>query len=197
MNILLKEDVEKLGVAGDVVTVADGYARNFLIPQGLAVKATGGQIKQVDVIRRQALVRREKLEARLAALAAKLTSTTLTFEANASERGRLYGSVTQDQIAEALEAAISEPVDRRKMESGPLRQLGLHAIPIRLSKDLIPEVQVIVHREGEDPEMYLQAATEEAAEEIEEETEDEIEEETLAFDDEVAFSIDEDELAED
>ena len=93
--------------------------------------------------------------AEMAALTEKLEGTLLTFEATASERGRLYGSVTQDQIAEALAAELGEPIDRRKIDTDPLRQLGLHAIPIRLGGELAPKVSVIVHREGEDPESYL------------------------------------------
>lgn len=170
MKILLKEDVEKLGAVGDIVTVADGFARNYLIPNGLAVKATAGQIKQIDVIRLQAQQRRELLEAELAALTEKLSAIQLTFEAKASERGRLYGSITKDTIVEAIGAQLGEPLDRRKVETDPLRQVGLHTIPVRLSAELLPEVTVIVHREGEDPAIYLSRAEEE---EIEEETAEE------------------------
>jgi large subunit ribosomal protein L9 len=155
MKILLKDDVDNLGTAGDIVDVADGYARNYLLPQELAVRATPGQIKQVDVIRAQARIRHQRIADEMAALTEKLESTLLTFEATASERGRLYGSVTQDQIAEALAAELGEPIDRRKIDTDPLRQLGLHAIPIRLGGELTPKVSVIVHREGEDPESYL------------------------------------------
>ena len=102
MKILLKEDVENLGAVGDIVTVADGYARNYLIPTELAVKATPGQVKQIDVIRRQAHRKRERIVAYLAAMTEKLNGILLTFEANASERGRLYGSITKDDIVEAL-----------------------------------------------------------------------------------------------
>lgn len=155
MKILLKDDVDNLGTVGDIVDVADGYARNYLLPQGLAVRATPGQIKQVDVIRAQARLKHQRIADEMAALTEKLAGTLLTFEATASERGRLYGSVTQDQIAEALAAELGEPIDRRKIDTDPLRQLGLHAVPIRLSGELTPKVSVIVHREGEDPESYL------------------------------------------
>lgn len=161
MKVLLKEDVEKLGHAGDVVTVANGFARNFLLPRRLAVKASAGQVKQVDVIRRQAQVKRDRIAAEHAALAAKLNGIVLTFEANASERGRLYGSITPEAIAEALESRVGEPVDRRKLDVDPLRQVGLHTVPVRISANLIPEVQVVVHREGEDPLSYLQVDEEE------------------------------------
>lgn len=155
MKVLLKEDVEKLGAVGDIVAVADGFARNYLIPNGMAVRATPGQIKQIDVIRMQAQQRREQLEAQLAALTEKLSGIQLAFEAKASERGRLYGSITKDTIVEAIDAQLGEPIDRRKVETDPLRQVGLHKIPVRLSAHLVPEVTVIVHREGEDPDVYL------------------------------------------
>ncbi len=164
MKILLKEDVEKLGVAGDVVTVADGYARNYLIPKNLALKATPGQVKQVDVIRRQAQRKRDRLAAEMAALTEKLDGLQFTFEANASEKGRLYGSITPDTIIEAVQAKIGEELDRRKLETDPLRQIGVHTIAVRLGAEYVPEITVIVHREGEDPETYLAVEEEEAPE---------------------------------
>jgi large subunit ribosomal protein L9 len=175
MKVLLKEDVEKLGAVGDIVTVADGFARNYLIPNGLAVRATPGQIKQIDVIRLQAQQRREQLEAQLAALTEKLSGIQLTFEAKASERGRLYGSITKDSIVEALDAQLGEPIDRRKVETDPLRQVGLHTIPVRLSGDLVPQVTVIVHREGEDPAIYLPVDEEEIEAEPAQESQAEVE----------------------
>jgi large subunit ribosomal protein L9 len=162
MKVLLTEDVEKLGLAGDIVTVADGYARNYLIPQELAVKAHKGLVRQAEVIRRQARRKRERIVAEMEALTAKLNGLQLTFEANAGEKGRLYGSVTRDDVIEAAEAKIGEEVDRRKLDMEPLRQLGVHTVPVRLSADLVPELVVIVHREGEDPATYLAAAEAEA-----------------------------------
>ncbi len=164
MKILLKENVEKLGEAGDIVNVADGYARNYLIPQGLAVKASAGQLKQVDLFRRQAQLKRERIDAQIAALAEKLSGIQLSFEAKASERGRLYGSITKDDVVEILETKLGEPVDRRKVEMDPLRQIGFHSIPVRLSGEVIPEISVIVHREGEDPADYIPVPEEPAVE---------------------------------
>lgn len=174
MKVLLKEDVDKLGTAGDVVSVADGFARNYLIPQQLAVKSTNGQLKQVHVIRQQAQQKRERIAAQQAAFAERLTGIVLTFAANASEKGRLYGSITRDNIADALEARLGEQIDRRKIEVDPLRQIGLHSIPVRVTAKLIPEITAIVHREGEDPLTYL--PTDEI--DVEEENEDEVEEST-------------------
>ena len=155
MKVLLKEDVEKLGSAGDVVTVAAGYARNYLIPNQLAVKASAGVVKQAEMVRRQAHRKRERIAAEMEELAAKLNGLQLAFEASAGEKGRLYGSVTRDDVSEAVEAKIGEAIDRRKLEMEPLRQLGVHAVPVRLGADLAPELVVIVHREGEDPAAYL------------------------------------------
>jgi large subunit ribosomal protein L9 len=155
MKVLLTEDVEKLGSAGDIVTVADGYARNYLIPNQFAVKATAGVVKQAEVVRRQGRRKRERIVAEMEALAKKLNGLQLAFEANAGEKGRLYGSVTRDDVIEAVEAKIGEEIDRRKLEMEPLRQLGLHTVPVRLSAELAPELVVIIHREGEDPQAYL------------------------------------------
>ncbi|MBN1318136.1 MAG: 50S ribosomal protein L9 [Anaerolineales bacterium] len=175
MKVLLKEDVNKLGVAGDVVSVADGYARNYLIPQLLAVKCTQGQLKQVNVIRMQAQRKRDRIAAEHEAFAERLTGIVLTFEANASEKGRLYGSITRDNLAEALEARLGEPVDRRKIEIDPLRQIGMHSIPIRITAELVPEITAIVHREGEDPLSYLPTDDEDMEGEEETEEQDEAE----------------------
>jgi large subunit ribosomal protein L9 len=155
MKVLLKEDIEKLGSAGDVVTVADGFARNYLIPNQLAVKASPGIVRQAELIRRQAHRKRDRIVAEMEELAGKLNGLQLAFEASAGEKGRLYGSITRDDVVEAVEARIGEAIDRRKLEMEPLRQLGVHQVPVRLGADLAPELVVIVHREGEDPAAYL------------------------------------------
>jgi len=195
MKILLKENVEKLGEAGDIVDVADGYARNYLIPQGLAVKASAGQIKQIDVIRRQAQLKQERVAAQIAALAERLSGIQMSFEAKASERGRLYGSITKDDVVEALESKLGEEIDRRKVEMDPLRQIGFHAIPVRLSGDTIPEISVIVHREGEDPADYIPVPEEPAAED-EDEVEAELEPAELAAPAEAELEAETEQVAE-
>jgi large subunit ribosomal protein L9 len=171
MKVLLTEDVEKLGAAGDIVTVADGFARNYLIPNELAVKASAGVVKQAETVRRQARRKRERMAAEMEELASKLGGLQLTFEANAGEKGRLYGSITRDDVIEAVEAKIGEEVDRRKLEMEPLRQLGVHTVPVRLSADLSPELVIVIHREGEDPEAYLAEKEAEAEVEVEAEAE--------------------------
>lgn len=149
MKILLLKDVYKLGRAGDVKKVADGYGRNYLIPQGLAVLATAGAVKQAERIRTEASARRLELNQEMSGVAEKLEGVLLTFPARASETGKLYGSVTTQMIAEALSDKAGVEISRRQIDSQPLRNLGEHTVPVRLTVDLIPEVKVVVHREGE------------------------------------------------
>lgn len=156
MKILLLKDVYKLGRAGDVKKVADGYGRNYLIPQGLAVLATAGAVKQAERIRTEASARRLELNQEMSGVAEKLEGVLLTFPARASETGKLYGSVTTQMIAEALSDKAGVEISRRQIDSQPLRNLGEHTVQVRLTVDLIPEVKVIVHREGESPDQVVE-----------------------------------------
>lgn len=149
MKVLLLEDVYKLGRAGDVKKVADGFGRNYLIPQGLAVLATPGALKQVEHIRTQATAKRAALNEELGSVAAVLSDMTLTFPARAGETGKLYGSITTQMIAEAIEGKTEVQLDRRQIDTQPLRSLGEHSVSVRLTMDLVPEIKVIVYREGE------------------------------------------------
>ena len=149
MKIILTHDMPNLGQTGDVKDVAAGYARNYLIPKGLAVRATSGTLKEFK--RRQAAGarREERLAARAEALAQRLSDITLTFEAKASEKGRLFGSITTADIAEALEREIGEKFDRRKhILSEPIRQVGEHVVSVRLTADVVAEVKAVVKPEG-------------------------------------------------
>nr|HID12616.1 50S ribosomal protein L9 [Anaerolineae bacterium] len=149
MKIILTRDVPNLGQAGDVKDVATGYARNYLIPKGLAVKATSGALKEFERRRAAEARRTERLAARAEALAQRLSSITLTFEAKAGEKGRLYGSITPADIAEALEREVGERLDRRKhILSEPIRQVGEHTVSVRLAADVVAEVKVMVKPEG-------------------------------------------------
>jgi large subunit ribosomal protein L9 len=149
MKVLLLKDVYKLGRAGDVKRVADGYGRNFLLPQGLAVLATPGALKQAEQIRQKATTTRAVLNKELSGVADMLSELILTFPAKAGETGKLYGSITPQMIAEAIQEKVGVEVDRRQMDSEPIRNLGEHKVNVRLTVDLIPEITVIVHREGE------------------------------------------------
>jgi large subunit ribosomal protein L9 len=158
MKVLLIKDVYKLGRAGDVKRVADGYGRNFLIPQGLAVLATPGALKQVSRIRTTADVKRSVENKELSGVAEILSKLNLFFPAKAGETGKLYGSITPQMIAETIQKKTGIEINRRQLDFEPIRTLGQHSLHIRLTIDLVPEIKVIVHREGESPEDYLESA---------------------------------------
>lgn len=164
MKVLLLKDVYKLGRAGDVKRVADGYGRNFLLPQGLAVLATPGALKQVDAIRSQANLRRNALNQEMGGLADQLKGLILTFGTKAGETGKLYGSITTQMIADQINKKINAKIDRRQIEAEPIRTLGEYKVHVRLTVDLTPEVKIIVHREGESPALpVVQPVAEETA----------------------------------
>jgi large subunit ribosomal protein L9 len=148
MKVLLKEDVENIGYAGEVHTVADGYGRNFLIPQGLAVKATSSVMKQAEVWRKKAEARRNQLRAEYEDLASRINDVTMTFTARAGETGKLYGSVTMAQLTDRLNEMLGTDIDRRIVGNEPLRQLGKHSIIVRLSGDFHPHFTVVIEPEG-------------------------------------------------
>ncbi len=149
MNIILTCDVPNVGQAGDVKNVATGYARNYLIPKGLAVKATSGALKEFKRHRAAEIHRDERMSARAEALAERMSGLTLIFEAKAGEKGRLYGSITTADLAEALERETGEKFDRRKhILSDPIRQVGEHVVSVRLAADVVTEVKVVVKPEG-------------------------------------------------
>lgn len=155
MKILLLKDVYKLGRAGEIKKVADGYGRNYLIPQGLAVLATAGAVKNAENIRSQAAVQRDVMNKELSSVAEQLDRLVLTFPAKAGETGKLYGSITPQMVAEAIQAKTGFTADRRQLDAQPIRSLGEHKVHVRLTLDLIPEIKVIVYREGESPELPL------------------------------------------
>ena len=149
MKIILINNVPNLGQAGEVKNVATGYARNYLIPKGLAVRATSGVLEEFEHRRTADARREERRAARAEALAQRLGSLTLTFEAKASEKGRLFGSITTADIAEALEREVGETFDRRKhVLSEPIRQVGEHTVSVRLTADVVSQVKVVVKPEG-------------------------------------------------
>lgn len=155
MKVLLLKDVFKLGRAGDVKRVADGYGRNYLLPQGLAVLATPGALKQVERIKTQATVQRNALNEQLGDVAEQLNGMVLSFSARASETGKLYGSITTQMIADSISKKTGVEVSKRQVYSQPLRALGEHSVQIRLTVDLVPEITVLVNREGEEPEEII------------------------------------------
>ncbi len=161
MKVLLLKDVYKLGHAGEIKRVADGYGRNYLLPQGLAVLATPGALKHAERIRAEAAARRQALNQELSSVAERIAGLVLTFAAKASETKKLYGSISPQMIAEALSAKVGSEIHRRQVDTQPIRTLGEFRVPIRLTMDLVPEITVIVHREGETPVLPTPSSTEE------------------------------------
>jgi len=149
MKVLLLKDVYKLGRAGDIKKVADGYGRNYLLPHGLAVLATAGALKQIEKIRSQAEVRRTELNSELKDLAAQINGITVVFSAKAGETGKLYGSITTQDVATAIQEKARFEVKKQQVDMQPIRNLGEFTAHVRLTMDLVPEVKIIVHREGE------------------------------------------------
>lgn len=180
MKVLLLKDVYKLGRAGEVKKVADGYGRNYLLPQGLAVLATEGALRQADKIRKNAEQERQRLNEELSAVSEQLEELTLSFPMKAGETDKLYGSVTTMMIADAVEEETDIEIDKRDIDSEPIKSLGVHSAAVRLTIDLVPEITVLVHREGEPPESAYEIAAEESSEEMTEsfaELKEELEEE--------------------
>jgi len=169
MKVLLLKDVYKLGRAGEIKKVADGYGRNYLLPQGLAVLATPGSIKQAEYIRSRAVSARAVLNNEMGGVADKVAAVTLAFASKSGETGKLYGSITTQMIAEALSKKTGINIDRKQIEVQPIRTLGEHKARIHLTMDLVPEVKVIVHREGEKI-LVEEPAANEAAQNIIEDT---------------------------
>lgn len=144
VQIILRRDVENLGEAGDVVDVKPGYARNFLIPRGLALRATDGNLRRLEEERRHALRAAQREKEGAEELATELEGRSVTFTVLAGEEGKLFGSVTAADIAEAL-AAEGLEVDRRTLRlDEPIKQLGVYRIAVELHADVRPEIKVWV-----------------------------------------------------
>lgn len=144
MRVILTHNVPKLGEVGDVCDVAPGYGRNYLIPQGLAILATGGALKQIDDLKRTERRRQDRIRYDMERLSGRIGALRLSFTALVGETGRLYGSITASDIAEAIEEQIDEPIDRRKiLLDESIRTLGDHEVPIHL----MPGVDATAHVE--------------------------------------------------
>jgi large subunit ribosomal protein L9 len=147
MEVILREDLEKVGARGSVVKVADGYARNFLLPKRLAVAATEANKKIVEQ-EREAYVRREaKVKSDAESLAQLMSNVTVKFHQRVGENNHLFGSVTAKDIADALEAQKFH-IERRKIQlEEPIRTVGEHKVPVRLYRDVTVDINVIVEPE--------------------------------------------------
>ncbi len=170
MKVILLSDVYKHGVAGEVISVADGFARNWLIPKNLARKASPKALEELESLRQESAMRRSALDERLNALARDIDGVELFFERRASPTGKLFGSVTTGEIADELNAKTNIDINRRRISQTALREIGTHQVPVRLGTEISPHLTVTVVREGE-LEAYMArraaqaAAAAEAAEE--------------------------------
>jgi large subunit ribosomal protein L9 len=144
MKVVLTQEVRGLGSPGDIVDVADGYARNFLIPRGLANRATKGALKQVDTIRRTREVREVRDREKADELAAQLGALKVRVSAKAGDGGRLFGQVTSQAVAEAVLKAGGPKIDRKRLQfDGPIKSLGNHQASLRIH----PEVEAVLNVE--------------------------------------------------
>mgnify|MGYP000369888073 CR=1 FL=1 len=152
MKVLLLQDVAGTGKAGEVKNVADGYARNYLLPRRLALPATEKAVKSRDIQREIEQRRREHIAREASALAEKLAGVTVQFTVRVGEQRRLYGSITSADIAEAVSAQIRQEVDKRRvLLDEPLKSLGEFHVPIKVTASLTPTVRVIIQAEEEKP----------------------------------------------
>jgi len=144
VKVVLREDVESLGNKGDLLEVADGYARNYLVPRGLAIKATKGGVQQAEAMRRNRAARDARDREAAEELAARLAGARIELGARSGDGGKLFGSVTSSDIASAVHQATGVELDRRKIElAEPLKELGAVEVPVRLH----PEVTATLHVE--------------------------------------------------
>jgi large subunit ribosomal protein L9 len=145
MKVVLLQDVPKVGEAGSIQSVKDGFARNYLIPQGLATEATVGRIKNAEQRMRSIQRKVEREEDAQKSLSEKIDGTRIQVVARVGEQGRLYGSITASDVAEKLAAEVGEEIDRRKvLLSEPIRTIGEHQVTVHLVGKLRPTVTVVV-----------------------------------------------------
>jgi large subunit ribosomal protein L9 len=144
MEVILRDNVDKLGKAGDLVKVKPGFARNYLLPRGLAYEATPGNKKRIEAEAKSRQAKQAAERAEAEATAARLNGVKLTLARKAGEENRLFGSITSQDVADAL-AAAGHAIDKRKIElEHPIKTLGFHAIPVRIHHDVHAELQLTV-----------------------------------------------------
>src|SRR3954465_11065075 len=173
MNVILTEDVDKLGLRGDVVNVARGYARNFLLPRGLAAVATAGLVKELEKRDAQRARHAAKTSDEARAIATRVEGVEFRFDVNAGPTGVLFGSVTATNVADRLWEEQKLRVDRRKLQMDTIKRIGRYTVPFEVFTDVVAELKLVVAPEGQElpPEEELAeleaqetAAAEEAAE---------------------------------
>ena len=149
MKIILQKEVDKLGVPGDVVTVADGYARNFLVPRGLAIVATKGAVRHAESLRRAHDVRVNKAKAEAEEFATRLAAKPIVVTARAGEDGRLFGSITTADLAEEIAKQAGENIDRRDIHlEEPIKSLGTHEVSVKLHPEVNATLSIQIEPEA-------------------------------------------------
>jgi large subunit ribosomal protein L9 len=145
MRIILTQDVEKIGNRGDIVNVADGYARNYLMPRGMAIQATKANLRQWEHEKNVAGKKVLKEEEEAKALAERLSGVSVTITAKTGEGGRLFGSVTSQDVADAVQSACDVELDKRRIDMAePIKNLGEYVVPVKLYQGVNAEVMVKV-----------------------------------------------------
>ena len=145
MQVILKQDVDKVGRRGEIIDVSRGYVRNFLVPRGLAEMATPGKLEEVRHEMEEAEERDRRMAERASEIAEILNKSVITIEARTGEDERLFGSVTAANIASAIERARDVRIDRRRVRlDEPIKSLGTHQVPVQVHGDIEASVKVIV-----------------------------------------------------
>jgi large subunit ribosomal protein L9 len=145
VRVILKAEVRGLGRTGDIKDVADGYARNYLLPKGLAIEATGGQLRQLAQERETEKTKKDRAHQDAEELARRLAEVTLVFKLKAGEQGKTFGSVTAKEVADALKKEAKAEIDKTKVVlHEPLRSLGVHTVEVRLLSDVRATVTVAI-----------------------------------------------------
>lgn len=145
MKVLLLQEVKGLGQAGQVKEVADGYARNYLMPNKLAAPATPVALKELEIRQAAEKKRQQKVDEEMRTTAKQLAGGNVVVRAKVGEGGKLYGSITTQDVAEALEKQLGQPVDRRKIEiEEPIRHVGSYKVPVKFSKNVTATINLVV-----------------------------------------------------
>jgi large subunit ribosomal protein L9 len=145
VRVILKAEVRGLGRTGEIKDVADGYARNYLLPKGLAIEATGGTLKLLAQERESEKTKKDRAHQDAEALATRLRNVTLVFKLKAGEQGKTFGSVTAKEVADALKKEVKAEIDKTKVVlHEPLRSLGVHTVEVRLLSDVRANVTVAI-----------------------------------------------------
>jgi large subunit ribosomal protein L9 len=151
MEVVLRQDVDKLGLRGEVVNVARGYARNYLFPRGLAEQATPALVRELEKRDAQRARHEAKSVEEARAIAGRLEAQSLRFDVNAGPTGTLFGSVTATNVADKLWDERKIRVDRRKLEMDTIKRVGRYAVPVELFTDVTAELELVVAPEGVEP----------------------------------------------